>query len=140
LITTLFNQPQGAFSPDGRWLAYSSNESGHMEVYATPFPGPGRKWQISTDGGTWPQWRGDGRALYYRSPAGTVYELPIEMEGESLVLGTPRSLDFSITTDGSSARFAVSADGSRILSIDPVTAQVQPPLTVVLNWTARLDR
>ena len=140
LITTLFNQPQGAFSPDGRWLAYSSNESGHMEVYATPFPGPGRKWQISTDGGTWPQWRGDGRALYYRSPAGTVYELPIEMEGESLVLGTPRSLDFSITTDGSSARFAVSADGSRILSIDPVTAQAQPPLTVVLNWTARLGR
>jgi len=139
-ITTLFNQPHGAFSPDGRWVAYSSNESGHMEVYATPFPGPGRKWQISTDGGTWPQWRGDGRALYYRSPAGTVYELPIEMHGESLVVGTPQSLDFSVTTDGGSARFAVAEDGSRILSIDPVTAQAEPPLTVVLNWTARLGR
>ena len=139
-ITSLFNQPHGAFSPDGRWIAYSSNESGHMEVYATPFPGPGRKWQISTDGGAWPQWRGDGHALYYRSLAGTVYELPIETQDESLVVGTPQSLDFSVTTDGSSARFAAAADGSRILSIDPVTAQAQPPLTVVLNWTARLGR
>ncbi len=139
-ITSDFNQPHGVFSPDGRWVAYASNESGHMEVYVTPFPGPGRKWQISTQGGSWPQWRDDGRELYYRAPVGTIFRVSVETRGESLLVGTPQSLEFAVTTDGSSARYSAAADGSRFLSIDPVTSEVQPPLTVVLNWTARLSR
>ncbi len=68
-IKTRFDQPMASFSPDGRWVAYGSNESGRMEVYVVPFPGPGRKWQISTQGGSWPQWRRDGREIFYRGPA-----------------------------------------------------------------------
>lgn len=139
-ITSDFNQPHGAFSPDGRWVAYASNESGHMEVYVAPFPGPGRKWQISTQGGSWPQWRDDSRELYYRAPVGTIVRVSLETRGESLLVGAPQSLDFAVTTDGSSARYSAAADGSRFLSIDPVTAEAQPPLTVVLNWTAKLSR
>ncbi len=65
LLKTSFDELQGKVSPDGRWLAYVSNESGRIEVYVRPFPGPGGKWQISTDGGDNPTWGPDGEVLYY---------------------------------------------------------------------------
>jgi Tol biopolymer transport system component len=67
-LQTSFNVGVARFSPDGRWVAYQSNESGRNEVYVAPFPGPGGKWQVSTAGGTFPRWRNDGRELYYLAP------------------------------------------------------------------------
>lgn len=67
LLQTRFTEGSGTLSPDGRWLAYVSNESGAYQVYVQPFPGPGRKWQVSTEGGTEPVWGRNGRELFYRS-------------------------------------------------------------------------
>lgn len=69
-LQTKFNEAEAKFSPDGRWVAYSSDESGRPEVYVQPFPGPGGKWQISTDGGGAPEWARNGRELFYVSLAG----------------------------------------------------------------------
>ena len=66
-LRTQFNESAPQFSPDGRWLVYTSNESGRTEVYVQPYPGPGGKWQISTEGGTEPVWNRNGRELFYRT-------------------------------------------------------------------------
>jgi serine/threonine-protein kinase len=66
-VHSAFNEGQAAFSPDGRWLAYSSNDSGRVEVYVRPFPGPGGKWQISSEGGSFPTWSRNGRELLYET-------------------------------------------------------------------------
>ena len=66
-LRTPFNETAPRFSPDGRWLAYISDESGRFEIYVQPYPGPGGKWQISTEGGTEPVWNPNGRELFYRS-------------------------------------------------------------------------
>jgi len=139
LVKAEFDQAMATFSPDGRWVAYGSNESGNLEVYAVPFPGPGRKWQISTHGGTWPVWRRDGREIYYRGPNGTVYATPIEPHGDTLAIGMPEPLfRLEVPQDSTNQRYAPTSDGSRFLSIEPVDAQVKNPLTVVMNWTAKL--
>ena len=65
-LATRFNETNPQFSPDGRWLAYTSDESGKTEVYVRPFPGPGQKRLVSSEGGTEPRWRGDGREIFYR--------------------------------------------------------------------------
>jgi Tol biopolymer transport system component len=66
-LNSAFNERAPAFSPDGRWLAYASNESGNLEVYVRPFPGPGGKWQVSTVGGAFPKWSRNGKELFYRT-------------------------------------------------------------------------
>ena len=66
-LRTPFNEEAPRFSPDGHWLAYISDESGRYEIYVQPYPGPGGKWQISTEGGTEPVWNRNGRELFYRS-------------------------------------------------------------------------
>ena len=67
-LQTEFNELNGQFSPDGRWIAYTSDESGRNEIYVGPFPGPGGKQQISTSGGRQPKWRGDGKEIFYSGP------------------------------------------------------------------------
>jgi len=139
-IEAVNDQGLASFSPDGRWVAYVSNESGHLEVYVAPFPGPGRKWQVSTRGGYWPYWQAGGREIVYIDTSGTVNTVPIEVRGEALSIGMPRP-GFSLPiVETNNSRYGVTADGSRILSIEPVNAQTRPPLTVVLNWTERLSR
>src|SRR6185295_17367166 len=64
-LQTPFNEDQGQFSPDGKWIAYRSSESGRSEVYVAPFPGHSGKWQLSTTGGDWPRWRRDGKEIFY---------------------------------------------------------------------------
>jgi len=80
----------GEFSPDGRWLAYFSNESGAEEVYVRPFPGPGGKWQISTKGGNYPQWSRNGRELFYRAQDNQLMVVSCTASGDSFHPGTPR--------------------------------------------------
>ena len=66
-VNTAFSEVQPVFSPDGRWLAYSSNESGDYDLYVRPFPGPGGKWQVSSGGGNYPKWSRNGKELFYRT-------------------------------------------------------------------------
>ena len=91
MLETEFEEAQGFFSPDGRWFAYVSNESGRSEVYVQSFPQTGGKWLISTAGGAQPQWRGDGKELFYIAPDKTLMAVDINA-GVSLETSTPKAL------------------------------------------------
>jgi Tol biopolymer transport system component len=132
LVATPFNESFGRLSPDGRWIAYASNESGRNEIYVQPFSGPVGRWQISTDGGNQPAWSGNGTELFYRN-GDRIMTVPVT-SGASFVAGTPRML-FQGTYD---PLFAVARDGQRFLMIkgDP---QASPrTLNVVLDWFSEL--
>jgi Tol biopolymer transport system component len=89
-VNSAFAEVQPAFSPDGRWLAYSSNESGDYELYVRPFPGPGGKWQISTGGGGYPKWSRDGKELYYRTLDNKIMVANYTASGDSLRADKPQ--------------------------------------------------
>jgi Tol biopolymer transport system component len=139
-LRTQFNEGGAAFSPDGRWLAHSSDESGRTEVYVQPFPGPGGKWQISTEGssgtaGSGPRWAGNGRELFYRI-GNKMMVVDIKTE-PAFTAGKPRLLFEGQFAGGGD----VAPDGQRFLMIQAVEPE-QPPtqINVVLNWFEELKR
>jgi serine/threonine-protein kinase len=138
-LRTPFNDGGRAFSPDGRWLAYYSDESGRGEVQVRPFPGPGPKWQISTEGGAEPVWAPSGRELFYRS------ENRLMVADVQLVPAfsarAPRLLFEGEYKTSLPANFDVSPDGRRFIMIKPAaTADARSRLVVVQNWTEELKR
>ena len=133
-MQTSFNEGTPAVSPDGRWLAYVSNETGRAELYVQPHPGPGSKTRISTDGADLPVWARGGRELFYRN--GDAMMAVTINTSPAFVVGRPQLL-FRKTA---MAAYDVSSDG-RFLIIEDLTAQVPArPVTVVLNWTEELKR
>jgi Tol biopolymer transport system component len=141
-LQTKFNEMQARFSPDSRWIAYQSEESGRYEVYVQPFPGPGGKWQISTNGGTTPVWAENGRELFYMS-SGNFMSASVTAQ-PTFSASTPRIVaDYPPFLMGrlSNGVYDVSADGQQILF---VRANVEngPPdeVRVVLNWTEELKQ
>jgi Tol biopolymer transport system component/predicted Ser/Thr protein kinase len=141
LLQTLFNESLGAFSPDGRWIAYVSDESGRSEVYVQAFPISTAKWRVSTAGGTAPRWRRDGKEIFYLSSENKLMAVPVTA-GPSFDAGIPVALFEVGTTPGVSIRHAycVTSDGERFLVIRAAEPQETPPITVVLNWTADLKK
>jgi Tol biopolymer transport system component len=141
VLTTRFNEYQPVLSPNGRWLAYRSRESGRNEIYVRDYPGPGGRWQISTDGGTDALWRADGRELFYRSPNGNLMTVGIG-PGASFDVGIPRVLFHAPATPAGFYQFAytVTADGQRFLFTTPATRAAVPPTTVVVNWASAVGR
>jgi eukaryotic-like serine/threonine-protein kinase len=143
-LRTPFTETAPQFSPDGRWLAYVSDESGRNEIYVQPYPGPGGKWQISTDGGAEPVWNRNGRELFYRS-GDKMMAVDIATE-PSLVAGKPRMLfqgQYVPTPPPSSFPFYdVSPDGQRSLMLKPSeqTGAAPTQINVVLNWFEELKR
>jgi len=127
------------FSPDGRWVAYSSTESGRTEIYVAPFPGPGGKWQISTAGGSSPRWQRDGAEIFYLAPDNKLMAAAVNGKGSSFEVGAVRPL-FQTNSIGSISTFAVSADGQRFLINTASEQSASAPITVVLNWTAGLKK
>jgi hypothetical protein len=132
----------GAFSPDGRWVAYMSNESGRPEIYVRPFTSPGApqtgvQWQVSTSGGIHPVWRPDGGELYYVDPVGTMVAAPITVTGNTVEPGTPMVL-FSTrilgggVDAGQGRQYDIARDG-RFL-INTVLEDVDTPITLLQNW------
>jgi Tol biopolymer transport system component len=136
---TRFNDFNAQLSPDGRWLAYSTNETGRMEVFVQAYPGPGGKWRISTAGGGAPRWRADGRELFYRGPEGALMAVPIRAEGMGLDAGTPVIL-FQRRSPGAfpfRSSYDASPDGQRFL----VNALMDDrggggAINVVIGWAA----
>ena len=122
------------FSPNGRWVAYRSAESGQSEVYVRPFPGPGGAIPISTDGGTLPVWSADGRELFYRS-GNTMMVVTVDT-GASFTAGTPEVL-FSGAYNNINNDYDVAADG-RFLMVRPDPNATADRLQVVLNWVEEL--
>jgi eukaryotic-like serine/threonine-protein kinase len=141
-LRTPFTEAAPRFSPDGRWLAYVSDESGHFEVYVQPYPGPGGKWQISTESGTEPVWNPNGRELFYRS-GGKMMAVDIATQ-PGFAAGKPRMLfegRYS-PTPLTSPNYDVSPDGQRFLMLKPSEqAQAAPTqINVVLNWFEELKQ
>ena len=137
-LRTPFNEMQGHVSPDGRWIAYASDESGTWEVYVQTFPVQGAKRVVSVDGGAEPQWRRDGRELYYLTSDGTLMAVPVRTTGEAFEAGRPTPLfQARIPADITTFRnhYAPSSDGQRFL-VD--AADDYEPINIVVNWTAML--
>ncbi|MDQ2979727.1 MAG: protein kinase [Acidobacteriota bacterium] len=139
-LKTQFAERLPVFSPDGRFLAYDSNESGRPEVYVQSFPGPGGKWQISTSGGVEPRWRADGKELYYRAPDQRLMAVEIQA-GSGFTAGVPQPLFLGRFEPGIARnRYLPTADGRRFLTVAPLGREFLTPTTVVLNWFAELGR
>jgi len=136
-----FAELEPRFSPDGRWLAYTSNESGRREVYIQPFPGRGGKWQVSTQGGRNPEWRGDGRELYFISATGAMMAVDVSAAG-TLDLGIPHVLFQPVLARPrpTGQNYSVSADGQRFLVRKSPDVQHLPATSVFLNWTAAIPK
>ena len=134
----------GQFSPDGKWVAYASNETGKWEIYVTSFPDARGKWQVSTGGGgEQPRWRGDGKELVYLSSDGKVMAAPVTA-GANFDAGTPVVLFQGTPRQPVSSRdlfvYDVSRDGQRLLINTQVRQAETVPMSVVLNWTAKLNK
>jgi Tol biopolymer transport system component len=150
LLHMPFNESHGQISPDGKWFAYHSNETGRGEVYVQPFPSGAGKWQISTNGGQFARWRRDGRELFYMSEAsgGKMMAVDIKPSGSTLEAGTPKELFDSPYINlahpgGPYHTYAVSADGQRFLIPHPPsgdTGNLTMPIAVVMNWAAGLKK
>ena len=130
----------GAFSPDGRFLAYSSDESGRFEVYVVPYPSTGRKWQVSSQGGAWPRWRADGREILYQALDGTVTAAEVAASGPTLTVGAAKPLFKARVAAGIEYVFRPTADAQRFLVVETTEEDTPRPLTVVLGWPAALRR
>ena len=135
-----FAEVRARFSPNGRWVVYQSNESGRAEIYVQAFPGPGGKWQISTEGGSEPQWHPSGEALYYLAPDTNLMRVDVQT-GETFEAGIPEPLfPVNLRPTTLESRYWIAPDGERFLMLGSLQGESTPPTTVVLNWAAEQTR
>ena len=145
VVRSSFEEREAQFSPDAKWVAYQSNESGRFEIYVQPFPGPGARIPISANGGAQARWRRDGKELFYIALDGYLMAVPIRLDsnGQSIEAGRPAQLFNSRVSGGAvqsatTQQYAISSDGQRFLV--NTDAGETSPITVVLNWTAALKK
>src|SRR5216684_170691 len=131
------------FSPDGRWVAYASNETGNMEIYVSSFPNGNGKWQVSNAGGQEPRWRQDGKELFYLSAEGKVMAVAVK-PGASFEAGSPVALFQTHRRQPVSAQdffsYDVSSDGHRFLILTKVNDSNPAPPSVLLNWASEMEK
>jgi dipeptidyl aminopeptidase/acylaminoacyl peptidase len=141
-LQTKANERWGRLSPDGRWLAYTSDESSRVEVYVTTFPNPGGKWQVSTEGGDVPTWGRDGKNLFFLGRDRKMTAVEVN-GGERFEAGAPKPLfDTHIASSSevsAQVRFDVGPDGRFLIPVqtEPATGT---PLTIVINWNTGLKK
>jgi dipeptidyl aminopeptidase/acylaminoacyl peptidase len=137
------SEVEGEFSPNGDWVAYSSNESGRWQVYVAPFPGPGGRYQISTDGGQQPRWRQDGKELFFLSRDRKLMAVSVKM-GPSLEFSPPATLFETRAHEPLTAEeffiYDVSADGQQFLIDVNAEQNSLPPVDIILNWASQLPK
>jgi eukaryotic-like serine/threonine-protein kinase len=130
-------------SPNGRWMAYASNETGSMEIYVSPFPGGNGKWQVSSGGGQEPKWRQDGKELFYLSADGKMMAVGVrtganfEATSPLVLFQTRRRQSVSLPDVFS---YDVSGDGQRFLILSKVEEANAAPLAITLNWASDMER
>jgi hypothetical protein len=130
----------GPVSPDGRWLSYFSDESGQFEVYVTPFPEVGRRWQASTGSGVFPFWCDGGRELVYQRFDGRLMSVEVELGTNSVRFGETVELFDIASPDALGPAFAPSADGERILVIPKGEASSNTLLNLMVGWPQVLEK
>jgi Tol biopolymer transport system component len=135
-LQTRFAEKSPRFSPDGRWIAYESDESGDPEVYVARTEGGGEKQRLSPAGGRLPRWRRDGKEMYYVTPDGFLMAVPINL-GARLEASTPVQL---FHVEAAIENYDVTSDGSRFLVSAPLEKVRESPIRVILNWPAALDK
>ncbi len=141
LLQTESNEQQARISPDGRWIAYTSDETGKPEIYVQSFPAAGGKWQISTAGGADARWRRDGKELFFISTDRKLMAVDVKADA-TIQAGLPHEL-FDARVSGLTdvrTHYAVSRDGQRFLVNRLSEGDASSPITVVLNWTAGLKK
>ena len=121
-------------SPNGRWIAYTSDESGTLQVYVAAASGKGGKWQISVNGGDFAAWRGDGKELFFFDPADALYSVDVSEKGTNFSVGQLHRL-FHQDATANGMPYDVSRDGKRFL-FNVGTPDASAPLNLVVNWTA----
>jgi serine/threonine protein kinase len=138
-LQTPFVEQTGVFSPDGKWIAYSSDESGRTEVYIRAFPSSGSKWQVSNGGGTYPRWRNDGKEVFFRAELlGNVMAAGVHTSPGRVDVDAPHLL---FEWNGPPT-YDVESDGQHFVMLDPPTANTGAvyPLTILTNWQGGLKR
>jgi hypothetical protein len=134
---------QPRFSPDGGWVAYASDESGRFEVYLRAWPSAEQRTPVSVDGGMQPEWRRDGKELFFLSADRKIMTVPIANNGKTVVVGTPQPL-FSVDVAEPVAPYfndyAATADGQRFVVTLNAKSPTPQTLTVLYNWTAALRK
>jgi eukaryotic-like serine/threonine-protein kinase len=140
-LETQFNVLMGKFSPDGRSVAYVSNDSGKDEVYVSPFPGPGARVQVSGGGGTQPRWRRDGGELFFLSPESKIMAAEVTAGAQNFHVGAVREL-FTLSGLGTVPGYLydVTSDGKKFLVVQDLVRTSTVPLTLVVNWDAELKK
>jgi serine/threonine-protein kinase len=146
-LSTPFAEREPMFSPDGRWIAYNSNETGSDEIYVRPFPGPGGKWKVSTGGGETPTWSRVRRELLYAAPDRRIMAVPYSVQGESFIAEKPQSWgDLRFVPrkrSGPTRSYDLHPDGNRIaLALAPQTGTEvkQDRVVLVFNFFDELRR
>jgi dipeptidyl aminopeptidase/acylaminoacyl peptidase len=139
LLAGQFNLDEPHVSPDGRWLAYISTDSGRFEVYVAPFRRTGERLRVSDNGGGQPRWRGDGKELLYLTTGGAIASVSVRDSGSALELGAPTTLvpadKLRAAIQGSDYDdWDVTPDGQRFLVKQPAVADDNPRIHVMLDW------
>jgi len=144
-VNTSATEAYPAFSPDGRWIAYFSNESGQFEIYVRPFPGPGGKWQISTGGGGFPEWSRNGKELFYRTNDSKIMVVSYATSGDSFHAEKPQLWSpGQFINRGISQNYALHPDGKRFAVLKAGNAETAPPpinkVSFIFNFFDELRR
>ena len=144
LLETSFDEGQAQFSSDGKWVLYTSNESGRPEVYVQTFPTGGGKWKISTDGGSQPRWRRDGKEVFYVTPDSTLMAVQLEITSTKVEAASPQTLfaaRMPVTIAGPLGgrnQYVATSDGQRFL-VDTLVDAAPVSISVLLNWTSLIE-
>ncbi len=136
---TEFNEGGSVISPDGRWVAFHSDESGEYEIYVTTFPVGGRKWQISANNGVYPEWRADGGEIVYTDYGGNLVAVQVDGGGDTFDVGTSETLFLIETPEQGGPRYTAAFDAERFLVIPGVTQKADTLLHLVVNWPVQLE-
>jgi Tol biopolymer transport system component len=140
VVQSPFTDLNGSLSPDGRYIVYQSNESGRGEIYVQAFPGPGGKWQVSSQGGSDASWRADGREIFYRSLSQEIMSVEVG-GGSEFQAGIPKPLFLGKIQAGTTRnKYVATPDGQRFLLAAPMGRDAMSPTTIVVNWFAELGR
>jgi Tol biopolymer transport system component len=142
LLQAAYDEGEGSFSPDGRWITYYSSETGRSEVYVRPFPGRGGKWQVSNGDGGSPFWSRSGREILFVGADGGLWSADVTLSAQTLEAAPPKRLLPVSDCGGFGCRPGIMAapDGNRFLVAKPLTDRPPPSLIVVLNWLAGLKK